>query len=89
MLILKMLLGGIGTFLLAQTGLLIWHLSRMNTTLFFIRADVERAMKDMDAKKTKHDNDIATVWKRIDEHSGRITVIEQKCRLTHTKDHSD
>lgn len=87
--ILRVILGSMGVFLIGQAGLLIWHLSRMNTTLVFIRLDVEKAMRDSEKRQESYNSQITALWKRVDDHSIRLNTIEQKCRIMHIKGHED
>ena len=61
------LLSGLGVFLALQTGLLIWFLSRVNTTLKFINAALERG----DLKFSDQSEDIGKL-------KDRVTVLEAK-----------
>ena len=61
------LLGGFGAAILLNTGLLIYHLGRINATLLFIHADLTRLGSEFEKHVEKDSEQFAATWKRIDE----------------------
>ena len=59
-------MGGFGVFLLIHTGLLIWHLSKITTTLGFIHNDLSRLGKDFEKHVEKDAEMFDTTWKKFD-----------------------
>lgn len=59
-------IGGFGIFLLLHTGLLIWHLSRITTTLLFIHTDLTRLGRDFEKHVEKDAEQFEATWKKIE-----------------------
>lgn len=75
-------LGSFATFLLLQTGVLVWNLSKMNTTLAFIRADLDKGLERFEKTEEKRSAEFSKMWNKIDDHGERLSKIETKCKLT-------
>lgn len=63
---------GIILVILSHAGGTIWWMSKVNTTLTFIRED----FKSLDEDIKKKDSQVTTIWSKIDNINARLSAVE-------------